>query len=155
MIQGVERLGRRPIRRPCLGFYPRRICRVGDCDRFRVFVLGMVLLGVDLFVFLQILRTFKRLLAYLANMRFERRVDCWVGGRLAKGCQTWILGGGSITSEMTGDMISLRTSCTTVLPLTSETEVVGALSADVCVAEVVVEEFGFREGLAAVDPETD
>jgi hypothetical protein len=133
MIQGVERLGRRPIRRPCLGFYPCRICRVGDCDRFRVFVLGMVLLGVDLFVFLQILRTFKRLLAYLANMRFERRMD----------------------SEMTGDMISLRASCTTVLPLTSETEVVGALSADVCVAEVVVEEFGFREGLAAVDPETD
>ena len=64
-------------------------------------------------------------------------------------------GRGSVTSEMTGDMISLRASCTTVLPLASETEVVRALSADVCVAEVVVEEFGFREGLAAVDPETD
>jgi len=38
-------------------------------------VLGVVLLGVDLFVFLEILRTFERLLADLANMRFERRMD--------------------------------------------------------------------------------
>jgi len=39
-------------------------------------VLGVVLLGVDLFVFLQILRTFERLLADLANVGLERRMDC-------------------------------------------------------------------------------
>ena len=39
-------------------------------------MLGMVLLGVDLFVFLQILGTFEGLLADLANMGFEWRVDC-------------------------------------------------------------------------------
>jgi hypothetical protein len=39
-------------------------------------VLGVVFLGVDLFVFLKILRTFERLLTDLANMRLERRVDC-------------------------------------------------------------------------------
>lgn len=52
-------------------------------------------------------------------------------------------------------MISLRASCAAILPLASETEVVGALSADVVVAEVVVEHFGVGERLAAVSPETD
>jgi hypothetical protein len=75
-IRGVERLGRRAIRRPWLGFDPRCVRRVGDGDRLRVFVLDMVLLGVDLFVFLQVLRTFERLLADLTNMRLERGMDC-------------------------------------------------------------------------------
>ena len=35
-----------------------------------------MLLGVDLFVFLKILRTFERLLADLANVGLERRMDC-------------------------------------------------------------------------------
>ena len=74
----MERLGRKTIRWPCLSFDPRRICRVGDGDRLGVFVLGVVFLGVDLFMFLQILRTFERLLADLANMRLERRMDCRV-----------------------------------------------------------------------------
>lgn len=39
-------------------------------------MLGMMLLGVDLFVFLQILRTFEGLLADLANMGLEWRVHC-------------------------------------------------------------------------------
>lgn len=60
-----------------------------------------------------------------------------------------------VTSEMTGDMISLRASCTTILPLASETKVVGALPADVVVAEVVVEEFGVGVGFSAVNPQTD
>ena len=75
-IRGVERLGRQAIRRSRLGFNPGYVCRVGHGDRLRVFVLGVMFLGVDLFVFLQVLRTFERLLADLANMRFERRVDC-------------------------------------------------------------------------------
>jgi len=40
-------------------------------------MLNVMFLGVDLFVFLKILRTFERLLAYLANMRLERRMDYW------------------------------------------------------------------------------
>jgi len=43
-----------------------------------MFVLGVMFLCVDLFVFLQILRTLERLLADLANMRFERCMDCQV-----------------------------------------------------------------------------
>lgn len=74
-IRGVEGLGRRAARRPCFGFDPRYVCWVGDSDRLRVFVLGVMLLGVDLFVFLQILRSFERLLADLANVRFKRRMN--------------------------------------------------------------------------------
>jgi len=74
-IRGMERLGRRAIRRSYLGFDPRCVCRVGDSDRLGVFVLSVVFLGMDLFVFLQILRAFERLVADLANMRFERCVN--------------------------------------------------------------------------------
>ena len=56
---------------------------------------------------------------------------------------------------MAGDMISLRASCTTILPLASKTKVVGALSADMVVAEVVVKVFRVGVGFAAIDPKTD
>ena len=52
-------------------------------------------------------------------------------------------------------MISLRASCTAIFPLASETKVVGALSADMVVAEVVVEDFRVGIGFAAADPKTD
>ena len=71
-----KRLGRKAIRRPWLGFDPRCISWVGDGNRLGVFVLSVMFLSVDLFVFLKILRTFERLLADLANMRLERRMDC-------------------------------------------------------------------------------
>ena len=51
-------------------------------------------------------------------------------------------------------MISLRASCTAILPLASETKVVGALSANMVVAEVTVEDFGVGVGFTAVDPKT-
>lgn len=38
-------------------------------------MLSMVLLGVDLFVFLEILRTLERFLANLADMGFQRSMD--------------------------------------------------------------------------------
>lgn len=60
-----------------------------------------------------------------------------------------------VTSEVAGNVISLRASCTTILPLASETKVIGAFSADMVVAEVVVESFGVGVGLAAVDPKTN
>ena len=49
-------------------------------------------------------------------------------------------------------MISLRASGAAVLPPTSETEVVGALSTDVVVAEMIVENFRVGERLGAVEP---
>jgi hypothetical protein len=51
-------------------------------------------------------------------------------------------------------MISLRTSCTTIFPFTSEAKVVGALSTDVVVTKVVVEKFCVGIELSAVNPKT-
>lgn len=79
-------------------------------------MLSMMFLGVDLLVLLEVLRSFEGLFAYLAHMRFQRGVD----------------------SEMAGDVIALGTGRAAVLPPASETEVVGALPADVLVAEMVV-----------------
>lgn len=42
---------------------------------------------------------------------------------------------------MTCDMISFCTSSTTVLPFTSETEIICALPTDVVVAEMIVKKF--------------
>ena len=53
---------------------------------------------------------------------------------------------------MACDMVSLGTGRTAVLPLAGETEVAGALPADVIVAEVIVERLGIWEDLRAVDP---
>ena len=61
----------------------------------------------------------------------------------------------NITSEVTCDVISLGASCTAIFPLASETKIVGALSADMVVAEVVVEDLGVGVGLATIDPKTD
>lgn len=60
-----------------------------------------------------------------------------------------------ITSEVTCDVISLGAGRTAIFPPASETKVVGALSADVVIAEVVVEELWVGVGLGAVGPKTD
>lgn len=52
-------------------------------------------------------------------------------------------------------MISFSASCSAILPLAGETKVVSALSTDVVVAEMTVEEFRVGERFAAVDPKTD
>lgn len=75
-VRGVERLGRKAVRRSCLGFDPRCVRWVSDGNRLGVFVLSVMFFSVDLFVLLQILRTFKRLLADFANVGLERCVDC-------------------------------------------------------------------------------
>jgi hypothetical protein len=59
------------------------------------------------------------------------------------------------TSEMTSDMVALGTGRATVLPLASETEVVCALSADVVVAEMVVEHLCVFEALGTLFPLAD
>lgn len=56
---------------------------------------------------------------------------------------------------MTCDVISLCTGGAAVLPPAGETEIVGALPADVDAAEVVVEGLGVGEGQRALLPETD
>jgi hypothetical protein len=58
------------------------------------------------------------------------------------------------TSEMAGDMITLGTGCAAVLPLAGEAEVVGALAANMVIAEMVVEGLWVEKGLSAVAPET-
>lgn len=75
-IRGVERLGRRSVRRSGLCFDPRCVRWVSDGNRLGVFMLSVMLFSVDLFVFLQILRTFEGLLADFANMGLERCMDC-------------------------------------------------------------------------------
>jgi hypothetical protein len=55
---------------------------------------------------------------------------------------------------MTGDMITLCTGSDAVFPFASETEVIGALSAYVIVAEMVVESLGVGEIFGAVEPLT-
>ena len=61
----------------------------------------------------------------------------------------------TVTSEMAGDVISFRASCTTIFPFASEAKVVSTLPTDVVVAEVVVEDFGVCVGLPAVYPKAD
>ena len=51
-------------------------------------------------------------------------------------------------------MVSFSTSSATVLPLAGETEIVGALSANVVVAEMVIEGLWVCKGERAVKPLT-
>jgi hypothetical protein len=57
------------------------------------------------------------------------------------------------TSEMAGDMVTLGTCCAAVLPLAGEAEVVGALAANMVIAEMVVEGLWVEKGLSTVVPE--
>lgn len=53
----------------------RTIGRVGDGDSLGVLVLGVMLLGMDLLVLLEVLRPFEWLLADYADVRFEWGMD--------------------------------------------------------------------------------
>jgi hypothetical protein len=53
---------------------------------------------------------------------------------------------------MAGDMITLCAGRGAVFPLASETEVIGALPADVVVARMIVKGLGVGESLCAFDP---
>jgi len=55
---------------------------------------------------------------------------------------------------MTGDMIALRTGGDTVFPFAGEAEIIGALSTNVIVAEMIVEGFGVGERFRTVQPLT-
>lgn len=60
-----------------------------------------------------------------------------------------------VTSEVAGNVIPFRASRTTVLPFAGETKVVSTLSADMVVAQVVIEEFRVGVGFSAVNPKTN
>jgi hypothetical protein len=55
---------------------------------------------------------------------------------------------------MAGDMIALCAGSDAVFPLASETEVIGALPANVVVAEMIVKSLGFWERFDAFEPLT-
>lgn len=52
-----------------------RVGRVGDGDSLGVFVLGVMFLGMDLLMLLEVLRALERFLADNTDMGLERRVD--------------------------------------------------------------------------------
>jgi hypothetical protein len=60
-----------------------------------------------------------------------------------------------VTPEVAGDVIPFRTCCTTFFPFTGEAKVVSTLSANVVVAQVVIEDFGVGVRLSAVNPKAN
>lgn len=107
-----------PIKRT-LGALGRRAL---DGDRLGVLVLRMMRLCVDFFMFLKILRPFKRLVTDVAQMRFERRMH----------------------SYMACNVITFSARRPTVLPVARQAEVVRRLAANVLDTEMIVECFRFR-----------
>lgn len=72
--------------------------RVSDCFRLGVLVLHVVGLGMNLFMFLEVLRTLEFLIADLAVVRFQ----------------------GYVHAEVGGDVVALCTCSVAILPLTCE-----------------------------------
>lgn len=85
------------------------------------------IIGMGFHVFLEVLRAFECFPAKLAAVRLQRNVNPDVG------C----------------DMVALHDSDVTVAPSTLQVEIVGALSTDVTVADVVLDENGQRCACAA------
>lgn len=54
---------------------------------------------------------------------------------------------------MAGDVVALGTGCAAILPLAGETEVVGALAADMVIAKMDVEQFGVGADGGALLPQ--
>ena len=95
-----------------------------DRNRFRVLVLLMMGLCVDLFVFFEILRTLECLLAHFALVRLERSMYC-------RAVSTrWQFSVAELTSNMASNMISLCTRRSTVLPVARQAEIIRRLAAD-------------------------
>jgi hypothetical protein len=95
-----------------------------------VLALLLVLLGVDALVLLEVLGTLEGLAADVAVVWLERGVYADVG------C----------------DVVTLCAADVAALPFAGEAEVVCGLAADVVVAEVLVDDLGVVEDLAAVIP---
>jgi hypothetical protein len=55
---------------------------------------------------------------------------------------------------VTSDMVALCASSRTILPPASQTKIIGALSSDMIVAEMVIEGLGIAVGLSAILPQT-
>lgn len=83
----------------------------------------MVLLCMNFLVLFEILWALERFLAYLADMRLQRSMD----------------------SKMTCNVITFGTGSSTILPFASETKIICALSTDVVIAEMIVEDLWISE----------
>lgn len=85
---------------------------------------------MNFLVLFKILGALERFLAYLAYMRLQRSVD----------------------SKMACDVITFGTGGSTVLPFASETKIICALSADMVVAEMIIEDLWISEADRTIDP---
>lgn len=83
----------------------------------------MMLFCMNFLMLFEILWALERFLAYLADMRLQRSMD----------------------SKMTCYVITFSTGSSTILPFASETQIVCALSADVVVAEMIIEDLWISE----------
>lgn len=123
---------------------------IGDRDSLGMLVSGVMLLGMDLFVLLEVLGALERFLAYLAGVRLERCVDWGARELVIKEQRGHRIKSG--TSEMGGDVIPLGAGSATVLPMAGEAEVVRGSAANVVVAEVVVETLRVVKRPSALSP---
>lgn len=73
--------------------------------------------GVSLYMFLEILRAFERFPTEVALMRLQWNVD----------------------TNMRGDMVTFHSGGAAVAPLASQVQVVGALATDMALANVILE----------------
>lgn len=96
--------------------YPLGVDGIYDGDGFGMLVLQVMFLCVNLFMLLKVLRSFEGFLADFADVRLEWGMD----------------------TEMASYVITLSTSSAAVLPPASKAEIIGALTTDVVVAEVVI-----------------
>ncbi len=95
-----------------------------------VLTLLLMLLGVDALVLLEVLWTLEGLSTDVAVVRLE-----------------WC-----VNTNVRCDVIALGTGDVTAFPLASKAEVVGGLTTDVVVAEMLVDDLGIEEHLATVVP---
>jgi len=86
--------------------------------------------GMSLDMLLEILRTLEGLAAEVALMGLQRHMDSNVGG----------------------DMIALDSGGPALVPLAGEVQVVGALAANMLLADVIVEDFSRGESLITLGP---
>lgn len=70
--------------------YSLRIGRVYDGNGFGVLVLEMMFFGMNLFMLLEVLRSFEGLFAYLKS---DKGQVGWAGGIMGRTSQTWGLSG--------------------------------------------------------------
>lgn len=126
------------------------VCWIGNGYCLGMLVLDVMLFSMDLFMLFEILRTLEGLLANLANVWLQGCVNYEAASAAADEFKRQA----RFTSKMTGNVVALCTSSIAVDPFASQTEVIGRLSTNVVVAEMVIESLGVSVGESTVLPET-